>query len=176
MTIITAPLYYLAERWKREDQAIQGRMARDLKSIKAHYTGQKRFYLIRNVHRMHGYTPLQSLKTSFGLFIQIPFFFAAYNYLSRFQGYVGAGFLFIDDLGRPDHLLWGVNALPFVMTALAFFPWPMPDPIPTAASFSLPWHRHRTWTTAIPYLGGSPAALRWWNPSEALPPVPWTVR
>ncbi len=118
VTLITAPLYYVAERWKIREQILQKTMARDLASIRKHYSGQKRFYLVRNVHRLHGYKSFYALRTSLGLLIQIPFFFAAYGYLSQFRGYAGTGFLFVPDLGRPDDLLWGAALLPFVMTAV----------------------------------------------------------
>ncbi len=118
VTIVTAPFFYLAEKWRSQEETVQKRMARDLASIRAHYGGQKRFYLLRNAHRLYGYGPISPLRASMGLIIQIPFFFAPYLYLSRFTGYAGTGFLFLGDLARPDGLLWGVNLLPFVMTAI----------------------------------------------------------
>jgi membrane protein insertase Oxa1/YidC/SpoIIIJ len=118
VTLITTPLYYLAEHWRRIEMRVQGKMSRELASIRAHYEGQKRFYLTRNVHRLHGYSPLLSIRASFGLLVQIPFFFAAYLYLSHFEGYAGVGFLFLEDLGRPDGLLGVVNVLPIVMTLI----------------------------------------------------------
>ncbi len=118
VTVVTAPFYYLAEKWRSQEETASRRMAGDLASIRAHYSGQKRFYLIRNAHRLYGYGPISPLKASMGLIIQIPFFFAPYLYLSRFTGYSGMGFLFLSDLARPDGLLWGINLLPFVMTAV----------------------------------------------------------
>lgn len=117
VTLCTLPLYYLAERWKRRDDEIKARMARDLRSIKAHYAGQKRFYLVRAAHRLYGYGAGYQLKASFGLFVQIPFFLAAFGLLSRHPAMAGASFWFIADLGRPDGLLGGANALPLAMTA-----------------------------------------------------------
>jgi hypothetical protein len=93
-------------------------MSRELASIRAHYEGQKRFYLTRNVHRLHGYSSFLAIRASFGLLVQIPFFFAAYLYLSHFEGYAGVGFLFLKDLGKPDGLLGVVNVLPIVMTLI----------------------------------------------------------
>jgi len=118
VTLLTAPLYYLAEKWKREEEEIGYRMHRDIASIKRNFKGQKRFYLIRNAHRLFGYSPALQLKASFGLLIQIPFFFAAYELLSHYEGLRGQGFLFLADLGKEDGLLGGVNLLPFVMTAI----------------------------------------------------------
>ncbi len=118
VTAVTGPFYYLAEKWKRQEEIVQRKMAKDLASIKAHYTGQKRFYLTQNAHRLHGYSPLSPLRTSLGLLIQIPFFFAPYLYLSRYAGYAGERFLVLADLGKSDGLLLGVNLLPFLMTAI----------------------------------------------------------
>ncbi|MCX7025252.1 MAG: YidC/Oxa1 family membrane protein insertase [Spirochaetes bacterium] len=116
VTLLTAPLYYLAERWKRAEEEIKFRMRRELSGVKRYYSGQKRFYLTQNVHRLYGYNPLLALRASFGLFVQIPFFFAAYQLLSHHAGLHGQTFLFIGDLGKPDGLLGGIHILPFVMT------------------------------------------------------------
>jgi membrane protein insertase Oxa1/YidC/SpoIIIJ len=118
VTLLTAPLYYLAERWKREEEEAKRRMAKEVASVKKHYEGQKRFYLTRNIHRLHHYSPLMSVRASFGLFVQIPFFFAAYRFLSHFGGYAGVSFGFIGNLAKPDGVLGGLNVLPFVMTAI----------------------------------------------------------
>lgn len=118
VTLLTAPLYYLAEHWRRIEMGVQRKMSRELASVRAHYEGQKRFYLIRNVHRLHGYSPFLAIRASFGLLVQIPFFFAAYLYLSHFEGYAGIGFLFIEDLGKPDGFLGVINVLPIVMTLI----------------------------------------------------------
>ncbi len=118
VTLLTAPLYYLAEHWRRIEVDLQRRMSRELASVRAHYDGQKRFYLTRNVHRLHGYSPLLAVRASFGLLVQIPFFFAAYLYLSHYEGYAGVGFLFLKDLGKPDGLFGVVNILPIAMTLI----------------------------------------------------------
>lgn len=118
VTAVTGPFYYLAEKWKRQEEVVQRKMEKDLASIKANYSGQKRFYLTRNAHRLFGYSAISPLRTSLGLLIQIPFFFAPYLYLSRFADYAGTSFFILKDLGNPDGLLWGVNLLPFLMTAI----------------------------------------------------------
>lgn len=118
VTGLTAPLYYLAERWKLAEDEAKARMDRDVSSIKKNYTGQKRFYLIRNARRIHGYRTSMAIKASFGLFVQIPFFLAAYEFLSSFSGYRGVPFLLIPDLGKPDGILGGLNVLPLAMTTI----------------------------------------------------------
>ncbi len=118
ITFGTAPLYTLADRWKQAEGVLQKRMKRDLDSIRSNYSGQKRFYMIRTAHRIYRYKWWHSLRTSFGLFIQIPFFFAAINVISGRPEFSGNSFLGIGDLSAPDALLSGINVLPFIMTAI----------------------------------------------------------
>ena len=118
VTIIMFPLFYIAEVWKRKEQAVEKRMKHRLAYIKKYYTGQKRYCMIKATHRLEGYTAASSFRTSFGLLIQIPFFFAAYHLLSHYEPYRGVGWLFIKDFAVPDGLLWGLNLLPILMTVI----------------------------------------------------------
>jgi len=118
VTIIMFPLFYIAEVWKRKEQAVEKRMKKRLSYIKKYYTGQKRYCMIKATHRLEGYTAASSFRTSFGLLIQIPFFFAAYHLLSHYEPYRGVSWLFIKDFALPDGLLWGLNLLPIAMTVI----------------------------------------------------------
>lgn len=118
VTIIMFPLFYIAEVWKRKEQAVERRMKRRLSYIKRYYTGQKKYCMIKATHKLEGYTAASSFRTSFGLLIQIPFFFAAYHLLSHYEPYRGVGWLFIKDFAVPDGLLWGLNLLPIAMTVI----------------------------------------------------------
>ncbi|MBR4159582.1 MAG: membrane protein insertase YidC, partial [Spirochaetia bacterium] len=118
VTIIMFPLFYIAEVWKRKEQAVEKRMKKRLAYIKKYYTGQKRYCMIKATHRLEGYTAASSFRTSFGLLIQIPFFFAAYHLLSHYEPYRGVSWLFIKDFAVPDGLLWGLNLLPIAMTVI----------------------------------------------------------
>lgn len=116
ITTITAPLYYLAEKWKNQEKIVQKKMHKDIQSITTNFEGQKRFYLIKTARKIYNYKWWYTFRTSFGLIIQIPFFFAAYEVLSHYTGYQHIPFLFIKDLSAPDMLIAGINILPFVMT------------------------------------------------------------
>ncbi|MCQ2603501.1 MAG: YidC/Oxa1 family membrane protein insertase [Spirochaetia bacterium] len=118
VTIIMFPLFYIAEVWKRKEQAVEKRMKRRLDHIKKYYSGQKRYCLTKATHRLEGYTAASSFRTSFGLLIQIPFFFAAYHLLSHYEPYRGVSWWFINDFARPDGLIFGINALPVAMTLI----------------------------------------------------------
>ena len=117
ITLITAPLYLLADKWKTEETLLKKKQnGRRHEDIKTHYTGNKSYYLIKTTHKLFGYSGLHALKTSFGLILQIPFFFGAYEALTHYKGYKGHGFLIITDLSMPDNLLFGFALFPFIMT------------------------------------------------------------
>lgn len=118
ITLITTPIYLVADYWKNQEKKIQDLMKTDIDCIKAHYSKQKQFYLTQACHRIYNYKAWYPLRTSIGILIEIPFFFAAFNVLSNFKGYIGISFGPIKDLGAADGLLWSINLLPIVMTLL----------------------------------------------------------
>ncbi|MBR1402566.1 MAG: hypothetical protein IJ558_14030 [Treponema sp.] len=63
-----------------------------------------------------------ALRSSLGLIIQIPFFMAAYSYLSNLTSLKGNDFFFIKDLGTPDNTfqigIFTINVLPIAMTLI----------------------------------------------------------
>ena len=116
ITVGTYPLYRLADIWKEKELNVQKSMKKDIDKISRAFSGQKRFYLIQTTYRLHDYKSWYAFRTSLGILIQIPFFFAAYNVLSSYDGYIGYSFLFINDLSKPDGLFFGINFLPLLMT------------------------------------------------------------
>lgn len=120
VNIALIPLYHLAETWQEAERTIQRAMTPKLTEINAVFAGRERWMYTRALYRLHGYSPAYSLRTSFGLLIQIPFFFAAYHLLNAAPELKGASWLFLVDLGKPDGLLaFGsvtINLLPIVMT------------------------------------------------------------
>ncbi len=116
ITLLTTPIYLLADKWSAAEKALQDEMKPEIDSIKAAFSGQKQYYLIQTVHRIHHYKFFYPLRSMLGILFQIPFFFAAYNVLSSYTGYNGIGWGAISDLAKPDGLLFGLNFLPFLMT------------------------------------------------------------
>lgn len=121
VNIALIPVYHLAETWQEAERMVQRTMAPKRVEINEVFTGRERWMYTRALYRLHGYSPVYSLRTSFGLLIQIPFFFAAYHLLNAAPELAGASWLFIADLGKPDALFalgkMRINLLPFVMTA-----------------------------------------------------------
>lgn len=115
-SILCLPLYAVAEKWQNVERNIQKRMKSIIKTIKAVFLGDERYMILSTYYRQNNYHPVYALRSSAGLLVQIPFFIAAYAYLSRSTALKGAAFLFIKDLGSPDQLLLGINLLPILMT------------------------------------------------------------
>lgn len=122
VTIMCLPLYIVAERWQEIERNKVRRMAPMVKTIKEVFHGDEQFMILSTYYRQNHYKPIYALRSSFGLLIQIPFFMAAYSFLSNLSDLNGVGFLFIRDLGKPDALFsiagFGVNILPILMTAI----------------------------------------------------------
>lgn len=118
INIALIPIYNMAEKWREKDKAIRDSMKFALDKIKQNYKGKERYFYTQALYKIHNYSPISSVKASAGFLIQIPFFFAAFSLLSNYEPIAGVGFGILSDLSKPDGLLFGLNLLPFVMTAI----------------------------------------------------------
>jgi YidC/Oxa1 family membrane protein insertase len=126
VSLLTYPFYAAGERWQRRERLLQHKMARTIQKIKAVFSGDERYMVLAAYYRQNRYHPAYALRKSIGLFLQVPFFIAAYTYLSHLEVLNGASFLFIKNLGAPDALLplpggegtARLNALPLLMTLI----------------------------------------------------------
>ncbi len=123
---VLLPVYTAADRWQREERELQKRMKKKLSDIRAVFKGDERQMITNTYYRQMGYSPLSALRSSAGLLIQIPFFLAAYTFLSHTPNLAGVSFLFLRNLSDPDALLhiklfstdFAVNVLPIAMTVI----------------------------------------------------------
>ena len=115
-----SPLKRLTASAQRNEAEIQEVMAPQLAKLKAESRGGERQRRINALYRRYAYHPLLGLRLSFGIFMQIPFLCAAYYMLLALPALHGQSFGILPDLGSPDGLLWGVNALPLLMTGVNF--------------------------------------------------------
>ena len=113
-----APLKRLTASAQQREAEIQTVLAPQLKKIKAESKGGERQRRINALYRRYAYHPLLGLRLSFGIFMQIPFLCAAYYMLLGLPALHGQPFGLLPDLGSPDGLLWGIHALPLLMTAV----------------------------------------------------------
>jgi YidC/Oxa1 family membrane protein insertase len=121
VSILTYPFYTVAERWRQLERNIQARMAPKIAKIKTAFKGDEQHMILSVYYRQNHYHPVYVLRDSFGLLIQIPFFIAAYTYLSHLPILNGASFFFIKNLGEPDRLIplfGGINFFPILMTVI----------------------------------------------------------
>lgn len=122
ITLLCLPLYAVAEKWQEIERNKQVQMKGYLDRIKKAFSGDERYMMTTAYYKENNYSPIMGLRSSFGLLIQIPFFIAAYTFLSNLESLKGDYFLFIRDLGYPDALFsigsFQVNILPIAMTLL----------------------------------------------------------
>jgi len=121
-TVCTMPLYFIAEKFQKAERDIQNRLKPKVDIIKSAFTGDTQYMLLSTYYRQNNYHPIYALRSSLGIFIQVPFFIAAYHYLSHLDFIKGTSFLYINDLGSPDKFLtfgsFSVNLLPIIMTII----------------------------------------------------------
>ena len=119
---LVLPLYNRADKI----QAIEGEKKLKLKKwedhIKKHFKGDERFMMLQTYYRQNDYKPYQTLRGALPLLLQIPFFIAAYSYLSNLHMIAGYSFGPIKDLSVPDQIFsisgHGINAMPIIMTII----------------------------------------------------------
>jgi len=116
VSICILPLYFVAEKYQQKERDLQKLLKPKTDRIKAVFRGDEQYMVLSTYYRQNHYHPVYVLRNSLSLFIQIPFFIAAYSYLSHLEILQGASFLFIKNLGKPDALLNGINILPVFMT------------------------------------------------------------
>ncbi|MBR4387258.1 MAG: hypothetical protein IKP51_12140 [Treponema sp.] len=82
-TLLCLPLYVVAEHWQEIERAVQIKMKPQIKRIKKAFKGDEQYMMLSTYYKQQHYHPLMALRSSFGLLIQIPFFIAAYSFLSH---------------------------------------------------------------------------------------------
>ena len=122
MNFLVLPLYRRADAMQEAERERAKRMKPWTDHIKKTFKGDERFMMLQTYNRQCGYKPTDALKGSVSLLLEIPFFIAAYNFLSHLELLRGVTFGPIADLGAPDALLQvggvAINVLPILMTVL----------------------------------------------------------
>ena len=124
INFLVLPLYRRADALQREQRDKAARMQAGVAHIKKTFQGNERFMMLQTFYRQHDYKQTDVFKGSISLLLQVPFFTAAYRFLSGLQLLRGTAFGPIRDMGVPDGLLtiFGVtlNLLPILMTAINY--------------------------------------------------------
>ncbi len=105
VNILSLPLYRRADLISGLEKEKQKAMAPWISHIRRVFKGDERFMMLSAYYRKQGYKPFYALRSSIPLLMQIPFFIAAYHFLSNLGRLHGTPFLLIKDLGQPDQLI-----------------------------------------------------------------------
>ena len=98
ISLLTLPLYQRADAVQQKQRDAQKSMAHWINHIKKTFKGDERFMMLQTYYRENNYSPLSALNGSISLLLEIPFFIAAYHFLSNLEVLNGASFLIISDL------------------------------------------------------------------------------
>ncbi len=122
MNFLVLPLYRRADALQAEQRDKELRLKPRVDQIRRAFSGDERFMMLQTYYRQNGYKQTDALKGSVALLLEIPFFIAAYRFLSGLEVLHGVRFGPIADLGLPDGLLrlgsLQGNLLPILMTAV----------------------------------------------------------
>ena len=127
--ILMLPLSRAAESVQRQVNETEARLGPELSRIKKGYRGEEQASRIVELYRSEKVHPLYSLKSLLGVAIVIPVFIGAFDMLAENIHLLNTGFLWVEDMSRPDALarlplslpFFGsdFNLLPFLMTGLS---------------------------------------------------------
>ena len=122
MNFLVLPLYKMADDIQAESQATEEKLRYWSNHIKKTFTGDERYMMLQTYYRQNNYKPYDVLKGSVSLMLEIPFFMAAYNFLSSLPLLHGASLGPIQNLGAPDQMIVlgsiAINVLPILMTVI----------------------------------------------------------
>ncbi|MDR2759448.1 MAG: hypothetical protein LBB78_08705, partial [Spirochaetaceae bacterium] len=85
VSALTLPLYFRAEAWQKAERDMEKRLAPKIAKIKAVFKGDEQYMMLSTYYRQNHYHPVYAMRNTFSLLIQIPFFIAAYSYLSHLE-------------------------------------------------------------------------------------------
>ena len=122
VNLLAFPLYNIADSLQKKERDERIRLQPGVNRIKTAFKGDEQYMMLATFYKQNNYHPVYALRSSLSLLIQIPFFIAAYHFLSHLEQLQGQSFSFIPDLGAPDGLLAiggvNINVLPIVMTLI----------------------------------------------------------
>ncbi|MGN0325511.1 MAG: membrane protein insertase YidC [Lachnospiraceae bacterium] len=127
VNFLALPLYLKADELQLAERRTQEKMGDRIKKIKKAFHDDEQFMMLSEYYKRNNYHPLYALRSSLSILIEIPFFIAAYQFLSNCVLLNGWSQWIFQDLSQPDQLLVlpiaggiTINILPIIMTAINF--------------------------------------------------------
>jgi YidC/Oxa1 family membrane protein insertase len=135
VNILVFPLYKRADKLQSEQREREKSMEGRISHIKKTFKGDEKVMMLQAYYRICDYKPVYALRGVSSLLLQIPFFIAAFRFLSgvsvlkgmpsillRFVNSSNVPVYLIRDLGAPDGALFlfghSINVLPILMTLI----------------------------------------------------------
>ncbi|MCL2094410.1 MAG: YidC/Oxa1 family membrane protein insertase [Treponema sp.] len=122
VSTLTLPLYLLAEGLQNQERDLQRQMKDEVATLRQVFKGDEGYLRLSVYYRQRGYHPLYALRSSASILIQVPFFIAAFSFLSNLSILQGQNLGPIANLAAPDGLLslgaLRLNLLPITMTLI----------------------------------------------------------
>jgi YidC/Oxa1 family membrane protein insertase len=122
MNILVLPLYRRADAMQEQARDIDAKLRDGVAHIKKTFSGDERMMILQTYYRQNHYKPTDALNGSVSLLLEVPFFMAAYQFLSNLKMLDGVSLGPIADLAAPDGLITigalSINLLPILMTAV----------------------------------------------------------
>lgn len=120
MTLILMPFYRHADLQQKAAQEKELSLRDGVRHIRKTFRGKERMMMLQTYYRQNDYKQTDALRGTMSLVLEIPFFLAAYQFLSGLTLLKGMAFGPIRDLAAPDGLLhlagYEINLLPLLMT------------------------------------------------------------
>ena len=105
VNLLLLPLFRRVDAVQREERLQAQLLKPGTDKIRRVFRGDERFMILQTYYRQNNYKPWYALKGSLSLLLEIPFFLAAYRYLSGLSLLQGVPFGPVTDLGLPDQLI-----------------------------------------------------------------------
>lgn len=122
MNLLVLPLYKRADEMQEEEKNIELKLSKGVAHIKKTFKGDEKMMMLQTYYRQNNYKPTYVFRSSISLFLEIPFFIAAYQFLSHLVLLKDVPFGILKDLSEPDGLLviggLVINVMPFIMTGI----------------------------------------------------------
>ena len=85
MNFLVLPLYMRADALQEEERDMEARLHRGVTHIKKTFRGDEKMMILQTYYRQNHYKPTYVLRSAVSLFLEIPFFIAAYAFLSNLE-------------------------------------------------------------------------------------------
>lgn len=120
VNLLLMPLYKRADAMQKEARDTEAKLQDVVNHIKKTFSGDERMMILQAYYRQNNYKPTDALNGSVSLLLQIPFFMAAYQFLSGLSLLEGVSLGPVADLSVPDAMIvmggMTINVLPVIMT------------------------------------------------------------